>query len=85
MTLASLGWGTWWVLLFAKKLFGVRPESLFVPGLVSTVFAVTGLVFALSCVRARRSWLLLVTIPILANASLLFLPWLADELTRDGR
>ncbi len=81
MTLASLGWGTWWVLLFTKKLFGVRPESLFVPSLISTVFAVTGLVYALWCIRAQRSWLVFVMIPILANLSLLFLPWFADELT----
>ena len=28
MTFASLGWGTWWVLLFVKKLAGVSPGLL---------------------------------------------------------
>ena len=82
MSLASLGWGTWWVLLFVKKLFGVRPDSLYIQGVISTVFAVLGLLVALWCVRARRSWLLFVMIPILANFSLLFVPWLAEELAQ---
>lgn len=80
MTLASCGWGTWWVLLFVEKLFGWRPESLVVPGAISTVFAVAGLAVAVWCFRARRSWLLFVMIPVIANASLLFVPWLAEEL-----
>ena len=82
MSLASLGWGTWWVLLFVRKLFGVRPASLEIPGLVSTTFAILGLLVAFWCLRARRSWLLFVMIPVLANGSLLFVPWLADELTQ---
>lgn len=84
MTFASLGWGTWWVLLFAKALVGVRPASLFVPGLISTAFAILGLAFALWCVRATRAWMLFVAIAILANTSLLFVPWLAAEWTERG-
>lgn len=82
MTLASLGWGTWWILLFVKKLAGVSP-GLLVPSVFSTVFAIMGLGIALLTLRARRSWLLFSLIPLLANASLLAMPWLAVELTSD--
>ena len=80
MTCASLGWGTWWILLFVKKLAGVAP-GLFVPTIFSTVFAILGLGVALLTLRARRSWFLFALIPVLANASLLAMPWLAAELT----
>jgi len=80
MTCASLGWGTWWLLLLAKKLAEDDP-GIFLPGVVSTVFAVLGLGVALLTLRARRSWMLFALIPLLANASLLAMPWLAAELT----
>lgn len=80
MTFASLGWGTWWVLLFVKKLAGVSP-GLLIPSIFSTVFAILGLAVAVATLRAKRSWLLFVAIPVLANASLLFLPWLAAEVS----
>jgi hypothetical protein len=83
MTLASLGWGTWWVLLFLRRFFGYSP-GLFLPSVVSTVFATLGLGLAVWCFRAQRSWLLFVMIPFLANLSLLFMPWLAEELTTRG-
>ncbi len=84
MTLASLGWGTWWVLLFARKLAGYRPESLALPGTISGTFAIVGLALALWSVRAQRSWMLFVAIAVLANGSLFFVPWLAGELLEDG-
>jgi hypothetical protein len=79
MTLASLGWGTWWVLLVSRKVFGYTP-ALLLPGVVSTSFAVVGLLVALLSFRARRSWMLFVMIPFLANITLLAMPWLASEL-----
>ena len=81
MTCASLGWGTWWVLLVVKKLFDVTP-NLLVPSVFSGVFAILGLFVAVVTLRARRSWLLFATIPLLANGSLLAMPWLAAELTQ---
>ena len=81
MTLASLGWGTWWVLLFSRRFLGHTP-SLGIPSAVSSAFAIAGLVVAFWCLRARRSWLLFVMIPFLANLALLFMPWLAEELWR---
>ena len=79
MTFASLGWGTWWVLLLVKKLTGASPDLL-IPSILSTIFAILGLLVAVVTLRGRRSWLLFVTIPVLANASLFFLPWLAGEV-----
>ncbi len=80
MTLASLGWGTWWIVFFLRR---IAPEL--VPGLgivaaISTGFAVPGLGIAILTLRARRSWLLFVTVPLFANAALLAFPWLAAEL-----
>lgn len=80
MTLASFGWGTWWVLLLVEKLFGLRPDSLVVPGFISSAFAVAGLAVAVWCFRARRSWMMFVMVPLFANLSLFFVPWLAEEL-----
>lgn len=80
MTCASLGWGTWWILLLVKKLSGHAP-GLLLPSVLSILFAALGLGVALLTLRARRSWLLFALIPLLANASLLAMPWLAAELT----
>jgi len=81
MTLASLGWGTWWVLLFLHRFRPAWvPEGPGVPGLISTTFAIAGLLVALFTLRAQRSWLYFVMIPLMANASLLFVPLLASEL-----
>ena len=80
MTLASLGWGTWWIVLFLRKLAPDIAPGILVPSVISTVFAVLGLSVAVLTFRARRSWMLFVTIPLVANVSLLCIPWLAGEL-----
>lgn len=81
MTLASLGWGTWWVLLFLHRFRpGWVPEEPSVPAVISTTFAIAGLLVALFTLRAQRSWLYFVMIPLMANTSLLFVPLLASEL-----
>jgi len=79
MTFASLGWGTWWVVLVLRKIQGEMPD-LVLPDLISCCFAVAGMVLAFWCFRARRTWLLFVLVPILANGSLLMMPWLAYEI-----
>jgi len=84
MTLASLGWGTWWVLLFLRRLAPSLSIGLAIPGAVSTTFAVLGFVVAVLTLRARRSWLVFAHIPLLANASLFFMPWLASEMWSQG-
>ena len=81
MTCASLGWGTWWILLLVRKIRGEMPD-LMLPEVLSCSFAVAGLVLAFWCLRATRSWLLFVMVPVLANGSLLLMPWLAYEILR---
>lgn len=81
MTFASLGWGTWWVLLVVHRIRGEMPD-LVLPELISCSFAVIGLVLAFWCLRGRRSWLMFVMVPVLANGSLLMMPGLAYDILR---
>lgn len=74
MSLASLGWATWWIALF---LLHFAPE--FAPGIKTTSilacsFATIGFLFALYSFRAKLAWLLITAIPLFANGSLLLLP-----------
>ena len=81
MTLATLGWGVWWVSVLLHK---------FVPGLspgLGATYVVTcalaGVGFCLACftVRARLIWVLLAGVPMFANGTLLLLPvLLGDEV-----
>lgn len=80
MTLASLGWGTWWIVFFLHRLAPGLVPGIGIVAAISTGFAVTGLVVAILTLRARRSWLLFAMVPLLANAALLAFPWLAAEL-----
>lgn len=79
MILATSGWGLWWLVLALRRF---APE--WYPGL-GTVYWITtaatsiGLFLAIFTVRARLIWVLLPAVPILANASLLALPWIVDE------
>jgi len=77
MTLASLGWATWWIVLLVRKLAPGVALGIGVPAAISTVFALLGLAVAVLTLRARRSWILFVTVPLVANATLLLVPWLA--------
>jgi len=80
MTLASLGWGTWWLVLLLWRIdpHWVPPEA--VPDTISTVFALLGLMVALATIRKGKGWLLFASVPLVANGSLLLVPWLAAEL-----
>lgn len=80
MTLASLGWGSWWVALFVHHFFPGIVDGFGLTSVVSTSFALFGLGISVLTLRGQRSWLLFVLIPIFANASLLFLPWMVLDL-----
>lgn len=82
MILATLGWGTWWCVLLVHRLAPARELSLALPGALSTAAALFGLAVALLTLRARRAWVLFALVPLFANGSLLFVPWLADEFVR---
>jgi len=76
MVLATLGWGTWWCVLLLHQLAPELQLSLSVPAAISIAAAVPGLLVALLTLRARRTWVLFALVPLFANGSLLFVPWL---------
>ncbi len=88
MTLATLGWGVWWIgLVLARFAPWLAPEFLSGRTLVtalSSVLGGLGLVLALLTVRARRSWLPFAVVAIFANLSLLLLPMLLSGWETPG-
>lgn len=82
MSLATLGWGTWWCVLFVHRFAPGFELPLALPAAVSTAAALLGLAVAILTLRARRAWVLFTLVPLFANGSLLFVPWLADEFVR---
>lgn len=88
MTLASCGWGVWWVGVFLAHFWPDLSPG-FISGralitAVSLAFAVPGLLLALLTLRARRSWLPFAFVAILANLALLSLPFLLDGTSVPG-
>ncbi|MAE27423.1 MAG: hypothetical protein QF615_08620 [Planctomycetota bacterium] len=82
MILASWGWGVWWLALMAVHVWPDWSPSTDVLWWISCLFAVPGLCLGLFSFRAHRVWLLLVTVPVLANVSLLSLPLYLDAARR---
>ena len=80
MTLATLGWATWWLCLIVRRFAPDWHVPLAVPSAISTALALFGFAIAVLTLRARRSWILFTLVPLFANSSLLFVPWLAREL-----
>ena len=82
MTLATGAMGVWAVTLMLWK---YAPDWA-LPGrwawALSGLFALPGLALGLLTVRAKRSWFLVALVPILANAMLLGLPWVALRLLK---
>lgn len=74
MSLASLGWGCWWVFAFLTHFAPGWAPSVGVVSWVSCGFAAIGLLAAIWTVRAKLAWLLLALIPLGANGSLLMMP-----------
>ena len=88
MTLATLGWGVWWVGLFLARFAPwLAPDFLSGRSLVtalSTILGGLGLVLAVLTIRATRSWLPFALVAIFANLSLLLLPLLLSGLETPG-
>ena len=74
MTLASLGWGVWWITAFLMRFAPSIAPSVEGAITVSCIFASVGFLVALCTIRARLSWILITLVPLCANASLLLLP-----------
>ena len=83
MVLATAAWMAWWLALVLHRWApSMAPGWPIVYGVACTCASV-GLFFALFTIRARRVWILLATVPIFANASLLLIPALLhDEVVR---
>jgi hypothetical protein len=80
MAFASLGWGTWWIVVLLRSLDRELVQDLLLPSVVSALFAALGLAIAVLTLRARRAWVLFTLFPLVANASLLAMPWLAPAV-----
>jgi hypothetical protein len=80
MSLATVAMAVWGLTLVLWRFApGIGPPGR-LAWAVASVFALPGLALGLLTVRARRSWFLVALVPILANAMLLFLPWVALQL-----
>ncbi|MEX1025725.1 MAG: hypothetical protein WD226_11685 [Planctomycetota bacterium] len=79
MMLASIAWGVWWVFFFVLRLD--HDAIVVLPWVRAGSFGLAslGLLVALFSLRATRTWFVFVLFPILANASLFFVPWLVEE------
>ena len=75
MTLASLGWGVWWITAFLIRFAPDFAPGLRAASIVSCVFATAGFLAAVWTIRARLAWLLFALVPLFANASLLLFPF----------
>ena len=85
MILATLGWGAWWLSLFAHRFFPALFPGFAVTYWVACVPALLGLLLAVFTIRARKIWVLLAAVPICSNLFLLALPWVLDESLLDPR
>jgi hypothetical protein len=75
MTCASLGWASWWV---TAALLHFKPSwapSIDVTDQLAITFALLGFIAALLSIRARLAWLLVVSVPLFANLSVLLIPF----------
>ena len=79
MILATLGWGAWWLSLFAHRFFPALFPGFAVTYWVACVPALLGLLLAVLTIRARKIWVLLAAVPICSNLFLLALPWVLDR------
>ena len=74
MTLASFGWGAWWVAVILTRFAPEVAPGLRTTCIISSAFAAAGFLAALWTIRARLVWILMTLVPLLANGSLLLVP-----------
>lgn len=84
MTLATLGWATWWVSLALHRLWPAGAPGSAATETVTILFAVPGMLASLLTLRAKKAWVFFATVAFFANASLLAMPWLAAGLFQRG-
>lgn len=74
MTLASLGWGVWWLYAFLVYFVPECAPSSRAVQWFGVAFALPGFLIALWTIRARLSWIVVTLVPLCANGSLLAMP-----------
>jgi hypothetical protein len=84
MTLATFAMAVWGVVVIALEHVPERVPSFRVVFAAAGLFALPGFVLGLLTLRAKRAWLLLALVPLLANGMLLVLPWVVHRLREAG-
>ena len=83
MSMATLGWGIWWItLVLAHFVPDLRPE-LRITEWGAGACGVIGLLAAFWAFRAKLAWILIMSIAVFANGSLLLMPWIVDAWRLD--
>lgn len=80
MTLASLGWGCWWLAVALAKFAPDLAPGITVTQVMADVFAIAGLLCGLFTLRAKLAWILITGIPICANLALIVFPFMLPKL-----
>ncbi|MDZ4775055.1 MAG: hypothetical protein SGI72_18195 [Planctomycetota bacterium] len=83
MSMASLGWAVWWVTLVIARFVPDATPDLRVTEWAAGACAVVGFAAALWAFRAKLAWLLIISIALFANGSLLLMPWIVDAWRLD--
>ena len=79
MTLASAAWGCWWLDLVLTRFVPDVVPSFALVSTVASLLAGAGFLVALITLRGRNGlWLAIAAIPLMANLSLLLVPYLID-------
>lgn len=74
MILGTAGWGVFWCSAIWDRLSEGWAPSAELAYWISTPLALLGFGMAVFTVRGQRSWLLFVSVPLLANGFLVILP-----------
>jgi len=82
MVLATLGWSVWWATFWWWTFSPDSAPALATARWVALPFGVSGLGATLWGFRAKSSWLLLLAVPLAANASLVCAPFVLDGVAR---
>lgn len=82
MSLATVAMAVWGLTLVMWRFAPGNGPPGRVVWAVASLFALPGLALGILTVRAKRSWFLVALVPILANAMLLGLPWVALQLLK---
>jgi hypothetical protein len=75
MSLATLGWGLWWSALAWHRRFPDNPTNWIVIYTATCCLAGVGMFYAFFTLRAKRSWVIMATLALVANLGLFVVPW----------